>query len=100
MGKILDSKSCGEKRVCDVLVDSEESKSLKGHMEGVCFFSEKACRHKSEILRRGHKNGATYLRIPPPLKSKKNKNYYAIHSQKIEKESKVYYIFSLRKEEK
>jgi hypothetical protein len=98
MGLIVDSKPVKEKVVYDVLINEEEHLFLKGHMDLIHIFSDENFKHETAILRRGHKNGATYLKIPNCLKSRKKTNYSQIHSQKIEEDSKVYYIFTLDKE--
>ena len=98
MGEIIESKPANEKIVHDVLINENEHLVLGGHMDNIRYFSEGGCITETTLLRRGHKNGATYLKIPKCLKPKKKTTYSKIKSQKIEEMSKIYYIFTLDKE--
>ena len=97
MGEIVESKSVKEKIVHDVLIDEREHLILGGHLNNIHYFSEGSCNCETSILRRGHKNGATYLKVPKTLKPNKKVAYSNIKSQKIEEDKKVYYIFTLDK---
>lgn len=98
MGKIVESKPANEKIVHDVLINEDEHMVLGGHLDNIRYFSGCSCNIVTTLLRRGHKNGATYIRVPKSIKPRRNSSYSKIKSQKIEEENRVYYIFTLDKE--
>ena len=97
MGTILSSKLKGEgKVVFELLLDYEEAKQLRGHMENIYVFSENTADVKTNISARG-KNAATkYLLIPKDLR-KNIKLDKEILCQKMELKDKHVFIYCVEK---
>lgn len=97
MGEVINTKTSLDKITYKIELTEEEARQLKNHVTSVHLFSENLCNHNSRIIERGVKKGAKYFAIPLSLKSRKKK-YSKVSYQKIETESKVFYICVVEKD--
>lgn len=99
MGQILKSKTTQEGKVIIQLeLSLEEVQNLKNHSKKIHIFSEDLCVHKTEVIERGAKYGAKSVKIPLSLKTRKNSKFSEISYQKIETDSKIFYIAVVKKD--
>jgi len=99
MGQIIDTKNGANNSViCKILLDNKEVESLRGHMKNISVFSSKMCNKEARVNTRGNKGVTKYFKIPLSIRSRR-KNTGQLISQKIEDYSKVFYIYTLKKEE-
>lgn len=100
MGQIIDTKNISEKKVvAKILLDQNEIIPLKGHLKNVSLFSSNLCQTNSQINTRGNNGVTKYFKIPLDIRSRKKYNG-TLSYQKLENPSKIFYIYSLEKEEK
>ena len=98
MGQIINSKNLPDKKViCKILLSQDEVKNLKGHMRNVHVFNSNLCNQESKINTRGNNGVTKYFRIPLSIRSRK-KNTGILTYQKFETPSKIFYIYTLKKE--
>lgn len=100
MGTIIDTKNAPNNTViCKLLLEHYEIENLRGHMKDIHLFSAKMCDKETKINTRGNKGVTKYFKIPLTIRSRKKHNG-SLTYQKIENFSKVFYIYTLKKEEK
>ena len=93
MGKILNTKiSKDNKFTIKILLKDTEAQILKNNYKNIHLFSEEICEHPTQILEKGTQKSAKYFFIPNSLKSRKKTRYSKITYQKIETQSKVFFI--------
>jgi len=89
------SKSFGDKVIYNILVNEQESISLKGRVKNIHIFSLEQCDADSKIMARGKGKSAKYFLIPIKLKSKKRLKI--ISTQIVETETKAIFIYVCEK---
>lgn len=99
MGQILKSKtSQNGKVILQLKLSLKEAQNLKNHSKKIYLFSENLCIHEAEVIERGAKHGAKSVKIPLSLKTRKNPKFSEISYQKIETDSKIFYIAVVKKD--
>lgn len=98
MGEIIDIKNLPEKMVSmKVLLSPEEVSKLKGHMKNLHLFTSDLCTQDSKINTRGINGVTKYFKIPLSIRPRK-KYEGKLTYQKIETPSKIFYIYTIKKE--
>ena len=97
MGEIISQKVRDDgKVVVEVCLDYEEALQLKGHMDKVHIFSEHISDIDTNMSQRGKNEATKYFLIPKQLR-KELKFTENITCQKIEGDSRVFFIYSADK---
>lgn len=98
MGRIVKTKNLSLSRtIVHLELTQEEAQKLKGHSKKIHLFSEDLCLHHSRLIERGAKKGAKYVSIPLILRERKHTKFSEVRYQKIETNSKVFYITVAKK---
>jgi len=97
MGEIITSKVFGDKVIYNIVLNEEESLSLKGGIKNIHMFSLEQCDSDSKIMARGKDKSAKYFLIPIKYKLKSRKKLRIISIQVIETETKAIYIYICEK---
>lgn len=99
MGQIIGLKNMPNKTVvCKILADTSEMENLKGHLKNIQIFSEDFCASDSQINTRGNNGVTKYFKIPLDIRSRKKHNGKLAY-QKLETPSKIFYVYTLEKDE-
>ena len=99
MGQILKTKNSQHGKIIFHLeLTLKEAQHLGNHSKKICLFSENLCIHEAEIMGRGAKHGAKSVKIPLSLKTRKSSKFSEIAYQKIETDSKIFYIAVAKKD--
>ena len=99
MGQIINSRTLSNKQVAiKIILDQEEIKNLQGHLKNIHVFNSDLCLHNSQINTRGNNGVTKYFKIPLSIRSRK-KHTGTLKYQKIDTPSKIFYIYTLEKEE-
>lgn len=99
MGQILKTKTSQHgKIIFHLKLTLKEAQYLKNHSKNIHLFSENLCIHEAEIVEKGVKYGVKSVKIPLSLKTKKNSKFSEIAYQKIETDSKIFYIAVVKKD--
>ncbi len=99
MGQILKTKIMPSgKIVFHLELTTEEAKNLKNHAKKIHLFSENLCTHDAKIISRGVNYEAKSVAIPLSLKSRTNSKITEIAYQKIETNTKIFYIATAKKD--
>ena len=99
MGRIIKRKNLpSNKTIIHLELTKKEAQELKGHYKKIHLFSEDLCLHDTKLIERGTNNSAKYVLIPLILKERKHPRLSEIRYQKIETDSKIFYI-AITKEE-
>ncbi|MCP3683461.1 MAG: hypothetical protein GY861_12310 [bacterium] len=103
MGKQIDSKELTNGKVkCTILMDLNETLSLKGNLRDVYLFSPDSCEAKAAFFDTGVKHSTKYFEIPESMSLKntskrRSKQDFSVSCQKIEKEDKAFFIYVVSK---
>ncbi len=98
MGKIIASKiMLNNNLLFKILLDVEEVVALKNAFRNVYVFSPTLCTNEAKIIERGRKNSSKYFEIPFKLRFRKKKIHDSLSYQKLESNSKVFYIYVINK---
>lgn len=93
MGTILSSKMKDDGKVIfEVLVDYEEAKQLKGHMDNVHLFAEEIADIDANLSERGRSSATKYFLVPKKLR-KKLRFDGKVTCQRIDIRSKTIFIY-------
>ena len=96
MSKIVSTKRNKEGVVLELQTDYDEFLDLQGHMDQIHLFAEEKGLIKTHISQRG-KNGATkYFLVPRQLR-KGFKFDNAVSCQRIDKDDKAFFIYTIDK---
>lgn len=99
MGQILKTKTSQHgKIILHLKLTLKEAQHLKNHSKKIYLFSENLCVHEAEVIERGAKYGAKSVKIPLSLRTRKNTKFSEIAYQKIETDSKTFYIAVIKKD--
>lgn len=93
MGEIIESKVIGDKIIYKIMVNEEESLTLKGGIRNIDMFSLDLCKTESRIVERGKEGVVKYFLIPIKYKSKSKKKPNNISYQVIDLDSKAIFIY-------
>ena len=97
MGSVLSSKRRPDgKIVAEVLMDYEEYLELKGHINNIYMFSEEISDADARISLRGKNEATKYFLIPKSLRRSLVFNS-KVTCQKIENNTKVFFIYTVDK---
>ena len=80
-----------------MLLDLEEVIALKNAFKNVYVFSPLLCNNEARVIERGRKNSSKYFEIPFNLRFRKKKMHDSLSYQKLERHSKVFYIYVINK---
>ncbi len=93
MGKILNTKTSKNNKIkIRILLHEKEAQLLKNNFKNIYLFPEEICTHPTQILEKGTQKSAKYFLVPRSLKSRKKTRYTKITYQKIETQSKAFFI--------
>lgn len=99
MGQILRTKTSPYgKVIVNLELTSSEALQLKNHAKKIHLFSENLCLHEAVVVEKGVNLGSKFVLIPLSLKSRKKVRFSEVTYQKIETESKVFYIATAKKD--
>lgn len=99
MGQILKTKTLPHGKVIVYLeLPLNEVLQLKNHAKKIHLFSENLCIHDTFIVEKGAKFGAKSVTVPLILKSKKKSKFSEVSYQKIDADSKTFYIATVKKD--
>lgn len=99
MGEIAKIKHKPSNKIIIYLeLSQKEAQKLKGHSKKIHLFAGDLCTHSSKIIERGAKKSAKYATIPLILRERKHPRLSEIQYQKLETNSKVFYITVAKKE--
>ncbi|MCK4997693.1 hypothetical protein KAS08_05300 [Candidatus Pacearchaeota archaeon] len=99
MGQILRTKTLPHgKVVVHLELPLEEVIQLKNHAKKVHMFSENLCIHETSVIEKGVNLGSKTVSVPLSLKSRKKTNLLDVSYQKVETDSKTFYIAIARKD--
>lgn len=99
MGKIIKTKNISpSKSIIHLELTKKEAQKLKGHCKKIHLFSEDLCLHYAKIIERGAKKSAKYVSIPSILRERKHTRPLQANYQKVETDSKIFYIAVAKKE--
>ena len=99
MGEIVDIKHLPNNNVnVKISLSPDEVSKLKGHMKNVHPFTSNLCTQESEINKRGNNGVTKYFKIPLSIRTRK-KYEGQLNYQKIETPSKIFYIYTIKKEQ-
>ncbi len=97
MGKIIHSKILPDNKfIYKLLIEPEELANLKGNLRNIYLFCADLCNKNAEINQRGNKGVTKYFKIPLSIRSRK-KYYGTLSYQKIETDTKVFYVYIVDK---
>lgn len=97
MGSIISSKMIKDgKVVYEIMMDYEESLQLQGHVKNVHIFSEDVADIKTNLSGRGKNEATKYFLIPRELR-KNIKLTDKVKCQKIETDSKLFFVYVVDK---
>lgn len=97
MGSIISSKMVKDgKVVYEIMMDYEESLQLQGHVKNVHIFSEDVADIKTNLSGRGKNEATKYFLIPRELR-KNIKLTDKVKCQKIETDSKLFFVYVVDK---
>ena len=97
MGTLCSTKILPQNKiVCKIELDLQEAKALKNAINNVHCFCSEHCTTACSIIKRGKKGSTNYFEIPLSLRSRKQKKSQ-ISYQKIETDTKVFYICMIEK---
>lgn len=98
MGEIIHSKIIPNSKVTyKILLEAEEAQKLKGHLRNIHVFSSGLCKEKTQINTRGNNGVTKYFKIPLSIRSRK-KYYGKLIYQKLDTPIKVFYIYTINKD--
>jgi len=98
MGEIISSKVLPNNNfLYRVLLEVNEALALKNGFRNVCLFCPELCEKEARIIERGRERSTKYFEIPFNLRFRKKKIYEKISYQKLENNSKVFYIYVINK---
>jgi hypothetical protein len=93
MGQILKTRTSSRGKIIFHLeLTLKEAQHLKNHSKKIYLFSENLCIHDAQIIEKGVNHEAKSVKIPLSLKTRKNPKFSEITYQKIETDSKIFYI--------
>ncbi len=99
MGQILRTKTMPSGKVIFYLeLTTTEAQSLKNHGKKIRIFSENLCTHEARVVSKGVNHETKSVVIPLSLKSRLNPKLTEIAYQKIETETKIFYIATAKKD--
>ena len=99
MGQILKTKTLPHGKVLVHLeLSIPEVLQLKNHTKKVHLFSENLCLHDSTVVEKGVSKGVKTVVVPLSLRSRKRYNFSEISYQKVESDSKIFYIAIAKKD--
>ena len=99
MGKILRTKTLPHgKVVVNLELTSKEALQLENHAKKIHLFSENLCLHEASVIEKGVNRGSKSVIIPLSLKSRKRVRFSEVAYQKIETDSKIFYIATAKKD--
>ena len=99
MGQILRTKTLSSGKVIFYLeLNTKEAQELKNHAKRIHLFSENLCTHNTKIIEKGTKYGVKSVIIPLSLKSRSSPKLTEITYQKIETNTKIFYIMIGKKD--
>jgi hypothetical protein len=99
MGQILKTKtSSSGKIIFHLKLTLKEARQLKSHAKKIYIFSENLCVHHAKVISKGAKFGAKSVTIPLSLKSRKKSKFTEVIYQKIETNTKIFYISTVKKD--
>lgn len=99
MGQILRTKTLPHgKVVIDLELSFDEALQLKNHAKKIHLFSENLCCHKACVVEKGVNLGSKSVLIPLSLKSRSKINFSEVAYQKLETDSKIFYIAVAKKD--
>ena len=99
MGQILRTKTMPSGKIIIYLeLTTNEALNLKNHAKKVRIFSENLCIHEAKVMSRGMNHEAKSVTVPLSLKSKCNPKLTEIAYQKIETDTKIFYIATATKD--
>ena len=97
MGFVLGTRSRDDgKIIFEVLVDQQEALQLKGHIENVHLFTEKAAENEVVITQRGTNDATTYLLVPKEMRNHGRLQGKA-KCQRIDTKDKAFFIYTMGK---
>ena len=97
MGVVLGTKVKDDgKVVFEVLLEQKEALQLKGHIEKVHLFSDKAAESEIVITQRGTNDATTYLLVPKEMRNE-TKLQGKAKCQRIESNDKIFFVYSVDK---
>ena len=99
MGQILKTKTMPSgKVVIHLELSLKEAKELKNHARKIHLFSENLCTHETKVIGKGIKYGVKSVAIPLSLRSRFNPKLTEVSYQKIETNTKIFYIATGKKD--
>lgn len=97
MGTIINSRLLNNNILYKILLNQEEVLTLKNSIKNIHIFAADLCDQSTNLIKKG-KNGVTvYFKIPFSLRYRKKKYFKKISYQKLETESKVFYVYVIDK---
>jgi hypothetical protein len=100
MGEIIDSRRLSNNNIVyRILLEEYEVIELRNALRNVNIFSANLFNKEVEIMKRGKSGVTKYFEVPLDLRFRKKKNYEKIFYQKIETPTKVFYIYTIPKNE-
>ena len=99
MGQILRTKTMPSGKVIFYLkLTIKEAQNLKNHAKKIHIFSENLCTHKAKVISKGVNHETKSVAVPLSLKSRFNPKLTEIAYQKIETDTKIFYIATAKKD--
>lgn len=97
MGSIISSKTTKDGNIIfEVKMDYEEALQLKGHVKNVHLFTENVADTRTNLSGRGKNEATKYFLIPKELR-KNIKLTDKVRCQKLETDSKIFFIYVVDK---
>jgi hypothetical protein len=101
MGQIIKKETLPSgKIIIHLELKEKDAQKLKGHYKKIHLFSEDLCLHNTKLIERGTNKSAKYVSIPLILKERKHPKLSEVKYQKIETDSKIFYIAVVKEEKR
>ena len=97
MGKILTTKVKDTKKmIFEILLDQDEAMNIKGYLDRIHVFSEKAADIDSVLIKRGKRGATKYFLIPRDMRHNIRFNS-EVTCQRIETKDKILFVYVIDK---
>ncbi|MBW2984874.1 hypothetical protein KY361_07165 [Candidatus Woesearchaeota archaeon] len=97
MGEIIGSRTIGDRVIYKIMVNENESLTLKGSMRNIHLFSLDLCDAESRIIERGKEGVTKHFLIPTKHRPKPKKKPDSVSYQAIDLDSKTIFIYTVDK---
>jgi hypothetical protein len=99
MGTILSFKVLPDNQIkFKIALDENEALALKGSVRNIHIFTHELCITESKIIEKGKGGVTKYFLIPPKLRKRSKIKVDKISCNKIETDTKLFFIYTIDKE--